>query len=129
MNTKKHVLLVNAKDNPDARFEPAVFEDWAWTQTEPGWKPEDGAPVSPEELDAIAVFSTKYQEREIRQLCERIAEQPWRDKIPLLVAVNQYEMPLANDVKKLPHADFMITPVREADLARRIEKVAEAPEA
>jgi hypothetical protein len=39
------------------------------------------------------------------------------------VAVNQYEMPLANRVKELPNADFIFTPVKEEDLVERLNRL------
>jgi hypothetical protein len=121
------VFLVNAVDNPDARISESSFSrEWSWIRAAADWKPRDGVPGNASTVDAIVVFSTKYEERSIRKLCEAIRAVPSLDPIPLLVAVNQYEMPLANRVKELPNADFLFTPLKEEDLVGRLKRLSDA---
>lgn len=118
------VFLVNTIDNPDAGISESSFsQEWSWLKAPADWKPDDGIERDASTVDAIIVFSEKYEEREIRKLCESIREVPRLNSIPLLVAVNQYEMPLANRVKELSNADFIFTPVKEEDLAERLQRM------
>jgi hypothetical protein len=118
------VFLVNVVDNPDAKMSESSFsQEWSWIKAPADWGPEDGITGGVSRVDAIIVFSTKYEERDIRKLCEAIREAPSLSAIPLLVAVNQYEMPLANRVKELPNADFIFTPVKEEDLIERLNRL------
>lgn len=118
------VFLVNIADNPDAHISESSFSDkWSWIQAPAHWKPQDGIKEDTAAFDAIIVFSTKYKEQDIRELCEAIREIQSLKTIPLLVAVNQYEMPLANRVKELPHADFIFTPVRQEELVDRLHEM------
>jgi hypothetical protein len=118
------VFLVNAVDNPDAGMSDSSFvHEWSWIKAPSDWTPQQGIGGGVSPVAAIIVFSKKYEEREIRKLCEAIRGIPRLDQIPLLVAVNQYEMPLANRVKKLPNASFIFTPVKEEDLVERLNRL------
>jgi hypothetical protein len=44
--------------------------------------------------------------------------------IPLLVAVNMYQMPLANRVKQMPRAHYIFTPLKKADVRDRLKMFA-----
>jgi PleD family two-component response regulator len=68
----------------------------------------------------MIVFATKYREPEIRELCAGLREIPELDAIPLLVAVDQYQMPLANRVREMPNSDFIVTPIEEHSLRRNL---------
>lgn len=123
------VFLVNATENPDAKMDTDSFaRPWSWIAAPEEWRPEDGMPSDAPDPDAILVFSTVYQERAIRDLCEKIRFAPNIDDVPLLVAVNQYEMPLANRVKEMPKAHFIFTPIMEEDLKSRIDRLAREDE-
>jgi len=120
------LFLVNAVDNPDAEIAESTFSPhWKWIEAPEDWTPEDGVDADIADIDMIIVFSTKYREREIRKLCESIRQDPKLADTPLLVAVNQYEMPLANRVKELPNAHFVFTPLKEEDLFDRLKRIRE----
>lgn len=117
------VLLVNAVDNPDAAMDADSFaQDWSWVRAPADWKPQDGLPEGAAAVDAVVVFSTKYEEHAIHDLCASIRTSPDFAGRQLLVAVNQYEMPLANRVKKMDGADFVFTPIGENDLLAHLER-------
>ncbi len=117
-------FMVNHKENSGARFYESTFSHaWNWQDAPPDWKPEDGLPESASETDVILIFSKRHKEREIRKLCERIRTIPALQGIPLLVAVTQYEMPLANRVKELPKTDYVFTPIEEDDLIERLGRL------
>ena len=123
-NAEAEIFLINAEDNPDAKMEGDTFtREWSWIRAPADWKPEDGVPGGASAVDAIIVFSTRYEERAIRELCEAIRKIPKLEEVPLLAAVNQYEMPLANRIKELPNADFIFTPIEEPDLLERLERL------
>ena len=79
----------------------------------------DGAPrVEP--TDVVIVFAETYREKETYSLCERLREVDTLRDTPLLVAVNMYQMPLANRVKAMPNAHFIFTPIDADDLHGRL---------
>ena len=120
------VFIVNSVDNPDATLEHDSFdESWTWITAPEDWEPEHGIPGDVTKVDLIVVFTEKYEEPEAGRLCEAIRRAPDLKHIRLLVAVNQYEMPLANRVKKMPGADFVFTPVSKEDLFSRLAKIEE----
>lgn len=119
------VVLVNALDNPVAQIDDSTFrESWHWVRTAPDWKPGDPLPASAKSLDGIIVFAAKYQEEGIRQLCEAVRGLPELAPVPLLVAVDQYQMPLANRVREMPNTDFIVTPIEEKSLIANLNRAA-----
>jgi hypothetical protein len=77
------------------------------------------------EADLIIVFAATYREKETRALCRRVRESEAFCETPLLVAVNMYQMPLANRIKEMPKSYFIFTPVEQGDLAERLRMVTE----
>lgn len=117
-----NVLLVNVQVNPAAKIDDFTFQQaWNWVSTPEGWMPEDEIPIEPDRLTGIVVFSRLYEERGIREQCERLHETPCFKGIPIVVAVTQYQMPLANRVKELDMGEFVFSPLREDELLKRFE--------
>jgi len=81
------------------------------------------------DADLLMVVAQTYREREAREVCERLCEDGsgLRDT-PLLVAVNVYQMPLANRVKELPMSHFVFRPVDPADVKKRVRMLTDAPQ-
>ncbi len=124
-HTGRNVLLVNTQDNPDAKMDESTFDQsWNWIAAPGGWQPEDDIPIKCNHLDGIIVFSKRYEERAIRELCETLHGKPRFDGVPILVAVTQYQMPLANRVKDLERGEFLLSPIYEKDLVKRIRQLA-----
>ena len=73
-----------------------------------------------EPVDAVIVCSDIYKEDETYAVCRRLCETDMMRETPLLVAVNMYQMPLANRVKAMPNAHFIFTPVNADDLQKRL---------
>lgn len=122
-----NVVLINAHDNPVAVIDQAHFNgNWQWFKTPPAWKPAEPLPTEAAKVDAMIVFAAKYREEEIRELCESVRRVPQWDAIPLLVAVDQYQMPLANRVRELPNTDFIVIPVEEAALTTHLNRALES---
>ena len=119
------VLLVNALENPIAQIDDATFEEkWRWLKTARDWKPGDPLLAHEGALDGIIVFSAKYHDEDIRQLCEAVRALPELASVPLLVAVHQYQMPLANRVRELPNADYIVIPIEEKSLLANLNRAA-----
>ena len=115
------VWLVSMQDNPRAEFDEATFKrPWRWLKALADWNPADGLPAEAGGTEAIIVFSRKYEEKEALGLCRRIRENPALETIPLLVAINMYQMPLGNNVKRMANADFVFTPLQEEELNKRL---------
>ena len=81
-----------------------------------------------EPIDAVIVFSEIYREDETYAACRQLREMDALRKTPLLVAVNMYQMPLANRVKAMPNAHFIFTPIDAEDLQGRLRMLAEKSE-
>jgi hypothetical protein len=119
----REVLLINAIDNPVAEIDDSTFqEEWRWIRTPLNWKPGDPLPVHEGTLDAIIVFSARYHEDDIRHLCEAVRALPELASVPLLVGVDQYQMPLANNLRQLPNTDFVVTPIAEKSLIANLHR-------
>jgi len=73
-----------------------------------------------EPAEVVMVFAETYKEKETYSVCERLREVYMLRNTPLLVAVNMYQMPLANRVKEMPNAHFIFTPIDTGDLGRRL---------
>ncbi|MDF7798545.1 hypothetical protein P4C99_03675 [Pontiellaceae bacterium B1224] len=120
----RNVLLLNVQDNSDAKIDDSTFEQaWNWIATPAGWKPEDDIPFEIDQLDGIVVFSKLYEEQAIRELCETLHATPRLKGVPILVAVTQYQMPLANRIKKLEMGEFVFSPLHEKDLLKRFDSL------
>jgi response regulator RpfG family c-di-GMP phosphodiesterase len=75
--------------------------------------------------DVVIVFSETYREKETYAVCQQLREHPAYGRTPLLVAVNMYQMPLANRVKALPQAHFIFAPFKAADVEGRVHMCTE----
>jgi len=115
------VVLINSEGNPEAVMDKQTFSrDWHWLQTPRSWKPSDPLPADLAIVDAVIVFSLKQKEQEVELLCRTLRREPSLKEVPLLVAVNQYQMPLANRMRELPNTDFVLTPIEEASLLKHL---------
>jgi hypothetical protein len=119
--TDNRILLVEVQDNPMAKIAGTGLRDiWTWVSAPSGWRPGQPLPDAAVALDAVIVFSRLYEEQATQKLCETILADPRFSDVPVLVAINQYQMPLANRVKELENGGFIFSPVREADLLERL---------
>lgn len=75
--------------------------------------------------DLVIVFAETYKEKETRSLCESLHQADVFQGTPLLVAVNMYQMPLANRIKALPNSYFIFTPLKKKDLEERLSMLTE----
>lgn len=123
-DSNRTILLVNTRHNPDAKIDKSEFmSGWNWIEAPLEWKPEDGIPVT-SSIGAIIVFSRKYAEQEALLICKSIRNSYEFNNIPVLVAITMYQMPLGNNVKRLPNADFIFMPIKEQDLVKRLNEMA-----
>jgi hypothetical protein len=124
------VVLINADENPTEAIDEKTFQgNWRWLKTPPSWKPGDPLPAAPANIDAVIVFAPKYREDEIGELCRRVRQDSSLLAIPLLVAVDQYQMPLANRMREIPNTDYVLTPIEEESLARHLTRAVESRDA
>lgn len=118
-----NVVLINAYDNPVATVDEATFnENWHWHKAPRTWKPGEPLPTAEAGVDAMIVFAARYHEDETRRLCEDIRQVPRWKSIPLLVAIDQYQMSLANRIREMPNADFVVTPIEEGPLTENLNR-------
>jgi len=90
-------------------FASSCFRERAWNSLDSGCE------------SICRLFAETYKEKETVSICQRSRESTWASDIPLLVAVHMYQMPLANQVKALPRAHFIFTPLNPDDLDGRLE--------
>jgi CheY-like chemotaxis protein len=76
--------------------------------------------------DLMMVFAETYRERETYAVCERLRESERFGATPLLVAVNMYQMPLANRIKEMPNSHYIFTPLNHSDLEERLHVLTES---
>ena len=68
----------------------------------------------------MIVFAETYKEKETYAVYERLRESDLLRDTPMLVAVNMYQMPLANQVKAMPNSDFIFLPIDEQSFEDRV---------
>lgn len=123
------IVLVNILDNPVAGIDESTFKGrWRWIKAPADWSPGHPLPEKQEAIDAVIVFSRKYQEQDVRKLCEAMRGLPELADIPLLVAVDKYEIPLANRVREMPNTDYIVTPIEEKALIANLNRAAASKE-
>ena len=119
------VLLVNLNGNDDKqRVLEEIDRKWTCLIAPTDW-PESGyLDVQLGTVAVVLVFVHTYEEEEALRICEYLRGRRESDGIPLLVAINMYQMPLGNSVKCLPDAGFVFTPLKAGDLAVKIHEIA-----
>lgn len=123
------VVLINSDHNPSASIDEHSFKaNWRWLKAPPSWTPGQSLPVEPSKIDALIVFASKDGEDEVGQLCGNLRQEPSLDAVPLLVAVDQYQMPFANRMREMPKTDYILTPIEEGSLARHLARAKESRE-
>jgi len=76
--------------------------------------------VISENLDAIIVYARIKEEQHALKLCQRIKSVEQAKTVPLLVAINRFQMILGNDVKRLPGGHFILMPIEKEVLCQRL---------
>lgn len=121
------VLLINSAENPVAQFdEPSFKGDWQWIEAPPDRDLAEAAPADTAPLDAVIVFATRYQPEDTLRLCEAVRRTPRLAPLPLLLAVDRYEMPVANRVREWPNADYIVTPIEEPSLITHLQRAVDS---
>lgn len=113
-------LLVNA-DLEEVTNLHQDMPDRLWIEAPKGWPfSKESDPIAGA-FQAIIIFAHPKSEDQVLAICKHICEENIMDGVPLLVAVNQYQMSLANEVRRLPRGNFIFTPIEEQALFSRIE--------
>ena len=96
---------------------------WNWAKATADWA-GGTSPVRPDaSVDAIIVFVEQSDEERALGLCQEIRNCPDTAAPPLLVAIDRYQLPLGNDVRRLPNAHFVLTPIDEKRLRSKLEEM------
>lgn len=77
---------------------------------------------------AIIVFAQTYEEDAAKARCREIRQVDSLDEVPLFVAVTQYQMPLANAVRRLGNAGHLFLPLNEGKLREEIKQLGSSDE-
>ena len=119
------VFVVNTVGQDGLPYRGTFTCEWNWITASADWMPREVPEPIQARWDAILVVAQKNQENETLTLCKAIRENSAFDNIPLLVAVNIYQMPLASRVKQLFNSSYVFTPIVEDDLLKRLEETAQ----
>ena len=116
------VTLVDASPD-DVEALTARMPNWTWLHA-PADCSAGAEPVEPEALpDAVMVFGDREDPERTRALCQEIRQNDRMSDVPLLVAIDRYQMTLGNEVRELPNAHFVITPIEEERLRERLQEM------
>jgi len=90
----------------------------------PKWQWVDGSKQDgPEKAAALIVFAKRHHEDEAVELCNRFRERKELDETPILLAVNMYQLPFGNKVRRLSKAHFILTPLKAEELEQRLKNL------
>jgi hypothetical protein len=73
-------------------------------------------------IDVIIVFARKDREKRALDVCTQICEKKDMENVPLFIAGNRYQMNLAHEAKRLPHVNFIFTPIDKDELLDKMKK-------
>ena len=120
-----NVLLVYQKDSKDVDAAVLKLDEAGHTSHRASADSVIDGSARIDPVDVVIVFSEIYKENETYDVCRCLRETDMLRETPLLVAVNMYQMPLANRVKAMPNAHFVFTPVNADDLRKALRMLAE----
>jgi len=115
------ILLVEPSAEQVARLRetmPAVD----WHEAPPDWPTRGGRLPVETPVAAIIVFAHRDEEERALERCRAVREHSEASRIPLLVCISMFQMALANTIRRLPKAYFVISPIEEGALVAAIEK-------
>lgn len=119
---KKRILLVGATSGQVASL-VNLMPEWTWLEAGAGWPTVEEDLPAQGPFDAVIVFAEKGREKHTLALCEAIRNRRSVIGVPLLVAVDQYELDLGNKVRRLANANFLLTPVEKEELTRKLAEL------
>ncbi len=95
----------------DWRCEEAVLKD-------------EGNEISSIPVTALLVilFALKNK-KDTMAICSQIRNHPQTAAIPILLAINQYDITQGSSVKRMGNATFIINPFKEEELREKIEQM------
>jgi len=121
-NSKLTILLVEPSSQQIAQLKRDI-PDWNWIEMPPP-QHDTGVFISGQsQVDVVIVFAKSNEEEYALTLCEKIRKLPELNSIPLLVAINRYQMMLGNDVKHLPLSHFIFAPIDKNSLIEKLEEI------
>jgi hypothetical protein len=93
---------------------------WHWLGAPEDWLHDGGLKPTNQSIDAVIVFVHKDKEERALDTLSRIYEKQELEDVPLFIATSRYQMDLAHEVKRLPRAAFLFTPINKNKLWDRI---------
>lgn len=124
-NVVSTAVLVGASDAQVAQLKKDM-PNWDWVEPPADWPSRSGEPFATGPVQAIIVFAKKKREDHALEVCKKIRERREMDGVPLLVAVNMYQMGLANEGRRLPMGHFIFTPIEGQELQNRLVEMRSA---
>ena len=121
-NAELTILLVDAEPEQVFRLKNDI-PDWNWQETGADWITDDSKTPSVEGTAAVIVFARRNQEEHALSLCKKIRQRHEMDDIPLLVAINMYQLMLGNAVRRLLYGHFIILPIEKEALRNKLNEI------
>jgi len=115
------IVLVRPKEGEAPRLR-GDMPDWNWVVAPEEWS-GDVERLGGASPDGMVVHARKDEEDEAFDLCRRIRESERLHGVPLLVAINMYQLFLGNKVRRLPRSHFIIVPVAKDSLEEKLAEL------
>ena len=116
------LVLVNV-ESPALEELKRDLPTWRWLAVEPDPERVLELVKSNRCVDAILVFARPKEEERAVTLCEGIRGRPELSEVAVLLAVNSYQLIFGNQVRRLPNAHFVLTPIVAKELHDRLAEL------
>jgi hypothetical protein len=105
-NEELSIALIDAEESQVESLKEYLPEI-EWRAESPKTAMEDRTP------NAVIVFAKTHEEEVALSRCHSLRESNEVTQVPVLVAISIYQMPLGNQVKRLPNCDLVFLSVTE----------------
>ena len=110
-------VLVEPEEEQHRQLEQEL-PSWRLVELPAGQVTEDASTV--DSADVVLVFAKAHEEDHALEVSKQVRGDHRFDDVPLLVAISIYQMPLGHDIRKLPKADFIFSPIAPDDFDERL---------
>ncbi|MBN2316282.1 MAG: hypothetical protein JXM79_20305 [Sedimentisphaerales bacterium] len=109
------VLLVYAWEADVARLHDDL-PGWHWLGVSGDWPLDGESKCKDPSLDGVIVFAHKDTEGRTHDMLLRLYKKQELEDVSLFIVASRYQMDLAHEVKRLPRANFLFTPINKNEL-------------
>jgi len=119
-NSELTVLMVEAQPEHVQTLKEQLSA-WTLYRAPTGWPAAKALDLDAKDVGLVIVYTRPREEAHALGVCQDVRQQTGLDQVPLLVAINRYQMMLGHDVRKLPWADFVFVPLERDSLVEKLE--------